>query len=51
MSEKTKKQVGSTRHQCLAHHIFLEIYIAKSIVAMHNFMRITLGIGCAEHAK
>ena len=32
MSEKVKKQVGSTHHQCLAHHIFLEICIAKSLV-------------------
>ena len=30
MSEKAKKQVVST--QCLAHHIFLEIYIPKSLV-------------------
>ena len=30
MSEKVKKQVVST--QCLAHHIFLEICIPKSLV-------------------
>ena len=32
MSEKVKKQVVSALDQCLAHHIFLEICIPKSLV-------------------
>ena len=32
MSEKVKKQAVSTHDQCLAHHIFLGIYIPKSLV-------------------
>ena len=32
MSKNAKKQVVSTHDQCLAHHIFLEICIPKSLV-------------------
>ena len=32
MSDKAKKQVVSTHDQCLAHHIFLEICLPKSLV-------------------